>query len=416
MPTKRSSNGLTISVIALCLIMFIDGIGMSLVLPLIGALFSSDAQSIITSSTSNLVYQFYYAGSLVCFSGAMIIGATFLGQLSDYMGRKVTLQLSLIGTVIGYLICAFAVIVKFPLLFLIGRIIDGLTAGSIPVAQAMLIDRDSRQNKMTSIGLVMFAVTSGYMFGPVISSIVFNYQSLTHALYLPFLWVAILSMICLGLLSYIKESSIKNTTLNLDLMLTFRQIKALLREQTIFHGLCGFFLFQCAWVLFYQYLPRMTLYMPSLSSAKIGLLLTEVGIGMCVAFCLVVPKVQTYLSPKQLIISCVGLFTLSGFSFLAFNESWVQLQLISLIMAVLYAVGYSAMLAYLLSIADDRQKGLILGSLASICAISAMFTALLGSTLMSISYLAFFQVISFASLIALLLFLKKKRVALSTTA
>lgn len=223
-------------------------------------------------------------------------------------------------------------------------------------------------------------------------------------------------MICIGLLNTIKEPNIKNSNLNLDLIFAFRQIKALLREQTILRGLCGFFLFQCAWALYYQYLPRMSMYMPSLSSAKIGLLLTEVGIGMCVTFCFVVPKVQSYLSPRQLIISCLALFTLLGFSFLTFNENWMQLQLISVIMAVLYAVGYSAMLAYLLSIADDKQKGLILGSLASICAISALFTALIGSPLTIISYPAFFQVISFTSLIALLLFLfKKKTVAWSTT-
>lgn len=411
MSIKENSMLLNISnVSVLFLIMFIDGVGMSLVLPLIGELFSNNVNSMIPLNTPHWIYLLYYAGSLACYSGAMIIGAVLLGQLSDTIGRKNTLYLSLIGAVIGYLVCSLAVIIKWPLLLLFGRVVDGLTAGSIPVAQAMLSDIDSRQNKMTSIGLVMFAVTSGYMLGPVIASVAFANEQY-HLLYLPFLLVAALCTICISLLGLINESKqIKNDNgIQFDLTVAFRQIKALLEERDLRPGLFGFFLFQSAWTLFYQYLPQMQLSTQNLSSSKTTLLLTEVGIGMCVAFCIIVPKAQKYFLPKQWVLGCVTLFTFFSFSFLNLHINWIQFQLTSICMSILYAVGYSAMLAYLLSIANENQKGLILGSVASICAISATITALLGSMLTGVSYSFFFQGIALASCIALLLFVKSTR-------
>jgi MFS family permease len=85
-------------------------------------------------------------------------------------------------------------------------------------------------------------------------------------------------------------------------------------------------------------------------------------------------------------------------------------------MAILYAVGYSAMLAFLVSISDDHQRGLIFGSIASICAISATVTALLGSTITSINYNLLILVLFVTSLVALVLFSKMSRKTVANTA
>ena len=83
--------------LTLLLIMFIDGVGMSLVLPLIGDLFSTGPNSIIAANTPSWLSYFYYGGSLACFSGAMIIGAAALGQLSDKRDENIVyIYLSLV--------------------------------------------------------------------------------------------------------------------------------------------------------------------------------------------------------------------------------------------------------------------------------------------------------------------------------
>src|SRR5512132_54186 len=65
------------------------------------------------------------------FSGPMI------GRLSDHMGRKPLLIVSQIGTMIGFIILAYAG--SLWVVFL-SRIIDGITAGNLSLAQAFIAD------------------------------------------------------------------------------------------------------------------------------------------------------------------------------------------------------------------------------------------------------------------------------------
>lgn len=72
------------------------------------------------------------------------ISAPYLGRLSDRFGRRNILFVSIIGSAIGWIITAFAPNVWW---VLIGRVIDGVTAGNITIAQAILSDisKDSKE-------------------------------------------------------------------------------------------------------------------------------------------------------------------------------------------------------------------------------------------------------------------------------
>lgn len=400
-PWSHTSQTLT-----LLFIMFIDGVGMSLVLPLSGDLFSKGEYSLLSGGIPDWLNQFYYGANLAAFSTAMIFGASVLGQLSDKYGRKLTLNLSLLGALAGYLICAIAVICKAPSLFIIGRIIDGLTAGSIPVAQAILTEIDSKSSQMTSISRVMFAVTSGYMLGPVIASSAYIGNSHNH--YLPFIFIALSCLCSMGFLSFIKETkSVQINTRKIQIFNAFTPVVALFKITSLRSALLSFFLFQCAWTLFYQYLPKIQVGNVELSHQDLNTLMAAVGAAMCFAFCVAVPKLK--LSPLKLISLCFGFFTVFNFSLLTPTINYGIFSFIAICMALLYAIGYSAMLGFILSISNDSEKGLILGSIASICAISATLTAMLGGYLNALSNFAFFSVLLLMSFTALMMFLNSSR-------
>src|SRR5262249_45409833 len=71
------------------------------------------------------------------FGLCQLFSGPILGRWSDHTGRKPLLIVSQIGTLIGFLITAWA-----PLLWLVflGRIIDGATAGNLSLAQAYISD------------------------------------------------------------------------------------------------------------------------------------------------------------------------------------------------------------------------------------------------------------------------------------
>jgi MFS transporter, DHA1 family, tetracycline resistance protein len=392
--------------LTLLFIMFIDGVGMSLVLPLSGDLFSPGPYSLLSAASPAWLNQFYYGANLAAFSLAMIFGASILGQLSDKYGRKLTLNLSLLGALAGYLLCAFAVVIKEPSLFIIGRIIDGLTAGSIPVAQAILTDLDSKSSQMTGIGRVMFAVTSGYMLGPVIAGSAYLGQSSNH--YLPFVLIALSCLFSMGFLSFIKETKVAATEpQKLNIFNALKPVVSLFKLASLRSALLSFFLFQCAWTLFYQYLPKIQIGSSAFNHQELNTLMAAVGAAMCFAFCVAVPKLK--LSPMKLIMWCFGLFTIFNLNLLKADLDYGSFTFLAVSMALLYAIGYSAMLGFILSISNDSEKGLILGSIASICAISASLTAILGGYLNALSNFAFFSVLLLMSFAALMIFLNLSR-------
>jgi DHA1 family tetracycline resistance protein-like MFS transporter len=72
---------------------------------------------------------------------------------------------SLAGTVIGYLLFAFAH--SLPMLFA-SRLLDGATGGNIGTAQAIIADTTSREDRARGMGLVGMAFGLGFIFGPAI--------------------------------------------------------------------------------------------------------------------------------------------------------------------------------------------------------------------------------------------------------
>ncbi|MBN1193152.1 MAG: MFS transporter [Coriobacteriia bacterium] len=95
---------------------------------------------------------------------AQLFGAPLLGRLSDRVGRKPVLLLSIFGTAAGFVVLALAR--ALPILF-VSRIIDGLTGGNISVAQAYISDVTDRQQRGRVLGLIGAAFGLGFVVGPV---------------------------------------------------------------------------------------------------------------------------------------------------------------------------------------------------------------------------------------------------------
>jgi DHA1 family tetracycline resistance protein-like MFS transporter len=72
---------------------------------------------------------------LAVYSAMQFIFAPILGRLSDRVGRRPVLLVSIIGSSLGFLIMGLAG--SLWLLFL-ARIVDGITGGNISTAQAIL--------------------------------------------------------------------------------------------------------------------------------------------------------------------------------------------------------------------------------------------------------------------------------------
>lgn len=109
------------------------------------------------------------AGALVAaFSLAQLLASPMWGRVSDRVGRKPVLIVSLVGTALGSLLTGLAA--GLPLLF-VGRLVDGASGASVSVAQASVADLAPPDQRARLFGLLGAAFGIGFVLGPAIGGL-----------------------------------------------------------------------------------------------------------------------------------------------------------------------------------------------------------------------------------------------------
>src|SRR5258708_2905865 len=103
------------------------------------------------------------------FSLAQFLATPVLGRLSDKYGRKPILLICLLGTSVS--LALFASATSIPMLFF-ARIIDGVTGGNISVAQAVIADSTSGEERAKSFAMLGASFGVGFTFGPALGGLV----------------------------------------------------------------------------------------------------------------------------------------------------------------------------------------------------------------------------------------------------
>lgn len=155
------------------LVVFVDLLGFGLILPLLP--FYAEQYGAGPFAVGLLV---------ASYAAAQFFGAPLLGRLSDRVGRRPVLLVSILGTALGFVLlgaaeplgrwlaqtfwgpqtqAANAVVLG---LIFASRILDGLTGGNISVAQAYIADVTDTGNRAKGLGLIGAAFGLGFIIGP----------------------------------------------------------------------------------------------------------------------------------------------------------------------------------------------------------------------------------------------------------
>jgi DHA1 family tetracycline resistance protein-like MFS transporter len=105
---------------------------------------------------------------LAIYAFCSFLAAPFLGVLSDRLGRRPVLILSLLGSALGFLIFGLGGALW---VLVLGRVVEGLTAGSIATFYACVADMHAPHERGAAFGLLGAAGGLGFMCGPALGGI-----------------------------------------------------------------------------------------------------------------------------------------------------------------------------------------------------------------------------------------------------
>ncbi|WP_454256143.1 TCR/Tet family MFS transporter [Pseudomonas sp. Marseille-Q8238] len=155
----------------------LDAVGIGLIFPILPRLLED------VTHTQDIAP---YIGIMIALYAAMqFVFAPVLGALSDSIGRRPMLLISLAGATINYVVMAFA-----PQLWmlLLGRAIAGLTSANVSVAMAYITDITTEDKRARRFGLFNAMFGIGFIIGPVLGGLLGDYW-----LRLPFIVAAVLN-------------------------------------------------------------------------------------------------------------------------------------------------------------------------------------------------------------------------------
>lgn len=157
MPSKRkdAKQRLPLQFWIVASIAFINSVSFTIIIPVLYPYAKQFGLSDLQASLLTTAY-----------SLSQFIGTPILGQLSDRWGRRPLLVVSLLGTVASNLVAAVAGV---PWLLFGARILDGITGGNNSIAQAVVSDITSPEQRTQAFGIYSGLFRLGFVAGPPLS-------------------------------------------------------------------------------------------------------------------------------------------------------------------------------------------------------------------------------------------------------
>jgi MFS family permease len=135
-------------------------LGFGIIIPVIRDL----TEILVNNSGYSPDYYAFYAGILMAsYSFFQLIFSPMLGRASDLYGRKVILIVSVVGSIISYLMWAISHSYIF---FLVSRIVSGVTGANLSVAQSYIADVTTEKDRAKYMGLMGAIFGMGFILGP----------------------------------------------------------------------------------------------------------------------------------------------------------------------------------------------------------------------------------------------------------
>ena len=177
-------------------------LGIGIIIPVIPALFFEGSDFFAPDITRE--YRSVMYGLLIAsYPFMQFFGAPLLGSLSDRYGRKPLLTTSLIGTMFGYMLFAYAIGSGNIFLLFFSRMIPGFLGGNIAIVYSAIADVSDEKDKTKNFGVVGMMFGLGFILGPTLGGIMADETVVSwFTPATPFIFTSLLALLNVLLVKY----------------------------------------------------------------------------------------------------------------------------------------------------------------------------------------------------------------------
>jgi len=350
---------------------FLGALGIGLVnpvVPYLAAQFVSERDLALTVGVLSTSY-----------AGAAFLAAPGLGALSDRFGRRPILIVSVLGSAVGYL-CFGAAHATWVLV--LGRVIDGVTAGNFSAVFASLSDSTKPEDRGRVFGYVGASFGAGFITGPAIGGLLSRF-----GLAAPFYFAAGLCLLnalfgCF-FMPETRPADARREPVRLSRLNPFTQLSELLALPTLRPLLVTSVLFALPFAMMTTLLALLTKDALAWTPTRASSLFVAVGLSDICVQGFLLGKLLKWLGERRAALGGLTLAT-SGLAGMALTNAWPHAALL-LPAVVAFAVGegvFTACLSALLSLAAGPEaQGRVHGGSQGLQSLTQMVGPMLGGML-----------------------------------
>src|SRR3990167_4422672 len=201
---------------AIFITVLVNFIGLTIVLPVFGPLIMNSAHGFFPNLVDPELRLKSLTWLVAGYPFGQFIGAPILGSLSVIYGRKKVLSIGLLGSCFGFFLAGVAIAIKSPGLLIMGRIVSGLSAGTIAICYSSIADFAVGKNRSTYFSFATLGIGIGWIVGPYIGG---KLPAFSHSYgwidtySLPFFVGSLLSLMNLGWVAIAFKETLKNPSI-----------------------------------------------------------------------------------------------------------------------------------------------------------------------------------------------------------
>lgn len=307
------------------------------------------------------------------FSICQFIATPLIGRMSDKYGRRPLLIASIAGTALSFFMMAFAPSAIFVFL---ARALDGITAGNIPVASAVISDTTEPKDRAKGFAIIGASFGFGFVFGPGISALTVGY-----GMHVPFIIAGIISIIAVVLTALLLPETNKHMgEVKKGKLFDFSKLFQALFDENVGMTLLITLIYWFAFgVYIYAFQPFAVKSM-HMSANQISIIFTGIGIiGLIAQAVLLAPTTKKFGEKNTLYATLliVGV----GFSALYFTNTINTFYVLVGLIALANSYVNPLLQTILSRETDAKSQGSMMGLSASYQSIGMIFGPIIGGAI-----------------------------------